>query len=270
MHLSRNTTRGMLLASGVTVLAAGAALAQGPPGGGGGGGPMAAMQKWREQHKYTFKLRAMLTNGIMELERDKATALKPDQAKKTLAVLTPLTKKPKLNQDEARASIKKLQTAFDSRQLAAVETAVANSQRRMGGGRRPGGGPGMGGPGGGGPPGGGGGPRPGGGGPPGGFGGPGGGGPPGGPGGPGGGFNAAAMKDFNPFNPQKGSFGYERNLERNQKLVSFLQARAAGKKAVLEMPRGFGGGRGGPGGGPGGFGGPRPGGAPRPGAPPTR
>lgn len=265
MHLSRNATRGMILASGATVLAAGAALAQGPPG--GGGPNMAAMQQWRDQHKFTFKLRAMLTNGIMELERDKATALKPAQATKTLAVLVPLTKKPKLNQDEARASIKKLQAVFDSRQLTSVETAVTASQRRMGGGRRPGGGPGGGGPGGGGPPGGFGGPpggRPGGG-PPG--GGPGGG--PGGRGGPGGGFNAAAMKDFNPFNPKKDSFGYERNVDRNQKLITFLKARAAGKEAKLEMPSGFGGrggpGRGGPGGGPGGFGGPGRGG---PGAPP--
>jgi hypothetical protein len=77
------------------------------------------------------------------------------------------------------------------------------------------------------------------------------------------------MKNFNPFNPQKDSFGYERNKERNDKLVSFLQARSSGKKATLDIPVGFGGRRGGgPGGGPGGFGGPRPGGAPgAPGAP---
>ena len=234
----------MLLAGAVAMLPASAALAQ--QGGGPGVFNPQAMAKWSDQHKYTFQLRTMLTNGVSECERSKSTQLKPAQAKQILAVLTPLTKKPKLTQDEAKANIQKLQRVFNARQLAAVDKSIQAGSRR--------GGPGGGGPGGGGPRAGG---PPGGGGP--GAGGPGGRGP--GGGGPGGSagnrprFDPARMKNFNPFNPEKSSPMYDRTLRRNKSLTTFLQARAAGKMdAKLDMPRGFGGGPGGgrPGGGSGG------------------
>lgn len=269
--------RSAILALCAGTLVAGAAIAQGPPGGGGPGGPggfdRAAFMKFREQHKYSFQLRTMVRNGLQEVERSKSTQLKPAQAKQVLAVITPWKSKPKMTQEEAKASIQKLQKVFDTKQLAAVDKAIQQSQRPRGGG------PGGGGPGGGGPGGPGGGAP--GGGAPGGFpagprpGGPGG---PGGSGGPGGGrtFDFNKMKNFNPFNPSKESPRYQRDKESIDKVFAFLNARAAGKTATLELPSfgGFGGGRGpgGPGGGrgpggPGGGSGDRPGGA-RPGGRP--
>jgi hypothetical protein len=241
-----------LLVLSVTGLSASAVLAQGPPGGGGPGGfNFAAMQKWRDQHKYTFQLQTTVTRGIQEMERSKGTELKPAQAKQLLAVLTPYRKQPKMTQDQAKAGIQKIQRILDQKQLTAVDRAIKASERRRGGGPGgPGGAPGGGAPGGGGP------------GAPGGVrpGGPGGpGGSPGGPGGRAGGrgFDPARMQNFNPFNPDKSSpFGQSR-AERNEKLFAFLSARAAGKAAKLDLPQGFGGR-----GGPGGPGGPRPG-APR-------
>jgi hypothetical protein len=229
----------LLLAVPLAGAIATAALAQ---QGAGGGGGFSQFAKFRDQHKYTFQLQTMVTGGLMEMERSPSTKLKAAQAKQVLTVLNPLRKQPKLTQDQARASIQKLQKAFDTKQLTAVDRAIKSSQRRMAGGGRPGGG-GPGGPGGGGP--GGGGP---------GFGGgrPGGGGP-GGPGGrSGGGFDINRMKNFNPFNPDKASPRYERSKERNDRLFAFLSARAAGKDAKLDIPQGRGGGPGGPGGRPGG------------------
>jgi len=249
----------VILSALLAALPAGVVLAQGPGGGGGGGG-FAAFQKWRDQHKYTFQLRTMLTGGLAECERSKNTELKPAQAKSILAVLTPLRKQPKLTQDQAKGAIQKLQKVFDAKQLAAVDRSVQASQQRRGGF----GGPGGGGPGGGGPGGPGGAGRPPGGGGPGGPGGPGGAGRPPGGGGPGGGgppaFDPAAMKDFNPFNPDKKSPMYDRQKERNDKLFEFLTARSTGKAAKFEMPSfgGPGGGPGRPGGPGGGAGGPRP------------
>ncbi len=235
------STRATLLAVCLTTLSAGATLAQGPGGPGGGG--FGAFQKFRDQHKYTFQLSTTLRSGLTEMERSKSTQLKPAQAKQLLGVLTPLRKKPKLTQEEAKSTIQKVQKVFDARQLSAVDKAIQASQRRRGGGG-PGGGPGGGGPGGpgGGAPGGSGAGRPGGGGP-------------GGPGGPGGGrpaFDFNAMKNFNPLNPDKKNPRYERNKEMNDKLFGFLTARAAGKTATLDLPS-FGDrrGPGGPGGGSG-------------------
>lgn len=221
----------LMLVSSFAVLPAASAIAQPPPG---GGFNFSAFQKWRDQHKYTFQLRTMVTGGIAECERSKSTQVKPPQAKQILSILTPLTKKPKLKQEEAKAAIQQVQRVFDARQLAAVDRAVQASTRRRGGGPggggpgggAPGGGPGAGGPGGG---------RPGG----------------GGPGGGRGGFDPARMQNFNPFNPDKSSPMGARQVERNEKLFGFLKARAAGKMDTkFDVPT-FG-----PGGGPGG----RPGG----------
>ena len=214
-------------------LVAGAAYAQGGPPG-GGNSPFA---KFREQHKMTFQLQTSATRGLAECERAKDTSLKPAQAKQLLGIFTPLKSKPKLTQEDAKAALQKFQKAMDPKQLAVVDRTIQDSQRRgMGGGGPPGGGPPGGGAPGGGAPGGG---------PPGAR--------PGGPGGPGGAggfpaFDPAKAKNFNPFNPVQGSFGYERNIGRNKALFTFLTARAANKPAKLDLPRGFGGGGGRPGG----------------------
>jgi hypothetical protein len=207
----------------------------GPGGGSPGGGGMAAFQKFREQHKYTFQLTRML-RGMNELDKDSATALTQPQAKSVLAVLKPWQTKPKMTQDDAKKVMKGIKAVLTSRQLNALSRV---QDRGFGGGGRggPGGGPGGGGPGGGGfggPPGGG----PGGGGPGGGgFGGPPGGGPggggPGGGGGRGGGrrFDPATMKNFNPLltKADANSPFASRRVERNKRMFAALEARASGK-----------------------------------------
>lgn len=219
MHRARLTKHGLLagaVLAAFTLVAAVCASAQPPAG----GFNPAAFQKFREQHKYTFQLRTTVTAGFTELERMKSTQLTPDQAKKILSVLTPLRKQPKLTQDQAKATIQKLQKVLTQRQLAAIDRVL---QRAPAFGRRPGG------PGAGGPPGGPGGP---------GMGAPGAG-RPGQPGGPGAGarprFDPTRMQNFNPFNPAKDSPRYADEKERNDKLFAFLSARAAGKAAKLEL-----------------------------------
>lgn len=173
------------------------------------GGPNPAFMKWREQHKNTFQLRTMLGTGIVECERAQSTEIKPAQAKQLLAIVNPLRKQPKLTQDQAKAAIGKVKKLLDTRQLTAMDKAITDSQRRRGG---PGGAPGGGAGGPGGAPGGG---------------APGGNRPP---------FDAAKMKDFNPFNPDKSSPMYERTKERNDALFAFLEARSAGKPAKMNFP----------------------------------
>jgi hypothetical protein len=183
-----------------------------------------AFAKFREQHKYTFQLRTMVTGGVVECERSPATKLKKEQAQKLLGVLTPLQKKPKLTQDEAKAAIKQVVKIYDAKQLSLVDKAIQQSARRRGGGGGPGGGGAS-------------------------AGGPGGG--SGGRSGPGGStgnrppFDPAKAKNFNPFNPTKDSPGYERNVDRNKRLFAFLKSRAAGKDAKLDLPTGRGPGGGG-------------------------
>jgi len=206
------------LLAGILLLGCGIALAQDARPN------FEAFRKFREQHKYTFQLRTMVTAGLMEIERSKSTQLKPEQAKKILEILTPLQKQPKLTQEQAKQAIHKLQKVLDQRQLAAVDRVL---QRR----------PGMGGP----------------------PGGPGGAPGPGGPGGPGamgpgrpprqgapaGGpsaanrprFDPTKMQNFNPFNPSPQSPMYQMEKEQNDRLFSFLKARAAGKAATLELRR---------------------------------
>jgi len=183
-----------------------------------------AFTKFRDQHKYTFQLRTMVTSGMMECERSPATKIKPAQAKQFLTVLKPLRTQPKLTQDQAKAAIQKVQRIYEAKQLAAVDKAIQQSRNRRGGG---GGSPG------------------GGGGAPGAGGRPGGGGPPGGSTGARAPFDPNKLKNFNPFNPKKDGFGgergYERNVQRNKSLFSFLEARAAGKAAKLDIPSGPGG-----------------------------
>jgi hypothetical protein len=235
-----------LTGAAVLGLAGSVALAQGPPGGGG----TSPFARFREQHKMTFQLQTMVTRGLTECERSKNTELKPAQAKQLLSVLNPWKTKPKMTQEEARATIQQVQKIFEAKQLTAIDKAIQEWQRRMsGGGGPPGGGGGA--PGGGAP--GVGAPRPGG--APG-AGGPGGGRPP---------FDPAKAKNFNPFNPAKDSPMYDRSKARNDKLFAFLATRASGKGGTLDLPQFGRPGGGGPGGAPGAPGaagaGPKPGGA---------
>jgi hypothetical protein len=218
------------------------AVAQGPPGGPGGPGGgfnRAAMEKFREDHKYTFQLTRML-RGFEELNKDASTALTATQAKGVLTLLKPWQTKPKMTQDDAKNLMKGIKKQLTVKQLNALSRV---QDRGFGGGRGgPGGGPGGGG-GFGGPPGGpGGGPAGGGfGGPPGGpGGGPAGGGfrGPGGQGGPGGGrrFDPAAMKNFNPLLVQADPNNrfQQRRVERNKRLFAMLAQRASGKTATAK------------------------------------
>src|SRR5437762_13877349 len=90
--------RSLVLPALVVAATASAALAQNPQ-----------FQKFREQHQYTFQLQTMLLNGIVECEKQKPTEIKPEQAKKLLAALTPLRSQPKLKQDTAKAKIQEIQ-----------------------------------------------------------------------------------------------------------------------------------------------------------------
>src|ERR1700693_989575 len=89
-------------------------LAQGPggPGGPGGGGMdpalRAKMQKYMDQAKNHMKLGQMV-RGIQELDKDKATALKPAQAKQLLAIVKPWQSKDKMTEDQAKSAIISIQ-----------------------------------------------------------------------------------------------------------------------------------------------------------------
>lgn len=198
-----------------------------PAAGAGGGNPSAfreQMTQFREEHKYTFQLTG-LVGGIDRMERDGKNKLTAAQAKQILGILQPLRAQPKLTQDQAKETIRALQPILTMDQRTEVGTLSA---RRGGGGNRGGGTGGPGGSGGGfGGPGGGGQGGPGGGA----QGGPGSGGP-GGPGAQGrsGGnrppFDPAAMKDFNPFNPQSGGMGGPRAAARWDEFFKTLEATA--------------------------------------------
>lgn len=189
--------RTFLLVTTLATSSVGAALAQ------ESGFNPSAFAKFREQHKYTFQLLTTTTRGFTECERSQGSRIKPDQAKRVLALLTPLSKQPKLTQDDAKAAIQKLQRVFDAKQLTAVDKAIKMAaQTRVGGGAPGGGAPAGGAPGGA--------PRP--------------------------AFDPAKAKNFNPFNPQPGTPRYEARKESNAKLFAFLEARAAGKDAKLDLP----------------------------------
>jgi hypothetical protein len=169
------------------------------------------MQKFRDQHKFHFQVGNMINRGFPELEKDKATAVTPAQAKQILAALEPWKTKSKMTADEAKGLIKSIQKPLTEKQRAVLAKLP---QRGFGGGRPPGGG---GGPGGAGPGGQGGsqGARQGG----------------GGGGGGGRGFDINQMKNFNPFltkadpsNPMS-----TRRVDRAKYTYAALAARAANK-----------------------------------------
>jgi len=189
----------------LVVLIAATSVAQGP--GGQGGGQWSQM---REKYKYTSQLMQM-TQHIAIIDRDSKYTLTKAQAKKVLGVLQPLRKKPKLTQDEAKATLKKLKPIFTVKQLNAMAKIKPPSRGPRTGGGYSGG---QGGPGGG-PPGGG---------------------PPGGgqPGANRPSFDPNAMKDFNPFCSKvkaDDEFAARRARRWNQ-FFTAMDNKAKGKKTV--------------------------------------
>ena len=200
LKLSRVIIASLLL----VLLSAAAGLAQGPGGppppmGGQGGGQWSQM---RERSKYTVQLMQM-TRHIMEIDKDPKYTLTKAQAKKVLVVLQPLRKKPKLTQDEAKSTLKKLKPIFTVKQLNAM--AKIKPPHR---------GPGM---------------------PGGGYGGPGGG-PPGGgqPGANRPSFDPNAMKDSNPFysKVKAGDEFAARRAKRWNEFFTAMDNKAKGKKTT--------------------------------------
>lgn len=93
---------------------------------------------FRERHKYTFQLMQMVRH-IQEIDKDKKYALKPEQAKKVLAILKPLRDKPKLTQDQAKQALKDLKAVFTVAQLNAMARIKPRFEQRRDGppGQRP-------------------------------------------------------------------------------------------------------------------------------------
>ena len=213
-----------LLASG-----AGSAFAQGGFGGGGGGfgggappspAVMAKMQEYRkfgESHP-NYRTLSRTIRAVGEMDKDPATKITKDEAKKMLVVIKPWMAKPVMKDDDAKAVNNQLAKLLSLPQIKKM-AALASQQGGRGGGR-PGGGGGQGGPGGGG-----------------GFGGGagGGGGRPGGAGGPGGGGGRGDMskmpspKEYNPLNVNSypNSPMSQRGKQRITDFLTMLKQRAA-------------------------------------------
>jgi len=102
-----------------------------------------AWQKWRENHKNISKLTTTLA-ALRELEKDKATELKKDQAKKILSIFNEWKDKPAMTDEQAQQVNKKISDLMSDGQLQAIATAPNPMQGGRGfgggaGGQRPGG-----------------------------------------------------------------------------------------------------------------------------------
>ena len=221
--------RKSLMTMTVTMLLAGSAMAQPPGGGGPPGGFMASLppaaqakmkawRTWRDNHK-NFQQLTSTIRAISEMDKEPATKLTKDQAKKIMAVVAPWQAKPVMTDDQARAVTNGIAKVLNNTQIkkyAALQAAGGRGGWGGGGGRGGAGGA-MGGPGGGGPPGGGGG-----------FGGPPGG---GGAGGGRGSFDFTKMsdpKEYNPLNPASYPVSpmSERSKQRVTDFMKLLKTRA--------------------------------------------
>ena len=161
------------------------------------GGDPSAMRERRDQfrteHESTFRLTRLVEN-IGRLDTEGKHPLTKQQAKDTLAILTPLRTQEKLTQDDAKETIRALQKVLTIDQR--TEISQMPEQRWGGGGQ---GGPG----------------------------GPGGARPGGGNVSPGGqrpSFDPAAMKNFNPLNPSSGMGG--RGAAHMDNFFQTLEAKA--------------------------------------------
>ncbi len=223
MKINFRTLSALALAT-ATFSLSGVAMAQ-PPGGAGGFQPtpemMAAfkkMQVWRESHKNITQLNQTM-RAIMDMDKEPATKLTKDQAKKMWTAVGSWQSKPVMTDEQAREVLKQITMPLNTTQLKKYAAIQAESASRRGGwggggGGRPGGGaPGGGAPGGGGGFGGGGG-RPGG-------GAPGGSGRPWDP-------SKMQMKEYNPLNVSSyPDFMKERGGKRTTEFINLLKTRAA-------------------------------------------
>ena len=146
----------------------------GGPGGAPGGGfqmspaaqaKMQSWRKWRDSHK-NLGLLTRTVRGVEEVDKDPATKITKDEAKKMLAVIKPWMSKPVMKDADALTVNTQLNKILTLPQIKKMASMMAPQGGRGGGqgggGGRPGGGGGgfgggQGGPGGGGRPGGGGG-----------------------------------------------------------------------------------------------------------------
>ena len=204
------TVRTALVAIAAVALANGVAHAQGGfPGGGSGGPPpemmkkFQAMRQWFDTHKNVRQVSTTF-GAFAELDKEPATKVSKDQAKKVLAIVNAWQSKPVMSNDQAGTVSKELAGTMTMTQLKKMATMKGPG---MGGGRgggmgggRPGGGGGMGG---------------------------------GRPGGGGGGFNAASIpdpKEYNPLSPKTfwNSPWKDRTISRFNSTLTLLKSRAAG------------------------------------------
>lgn len=120
------TLNRILALTTLTLLIAGACLAQGQ-----GGGQSSA---FREEHKYTFQLMQTVRH-IGDIDKDPKYTLSPAQAKQVLAVMKPIRAKSKLTQDQAKQALKDLKKIFTVAQLNAMaKIKTPAGQHRMGSG----------------------------------------------------------------------------------------------------------------------------------------
>lgn len=89
--------------------------------------------QFREEHKFTFQL-IRVAGGLQRLERTNYP-LSPEQAQRILAVLTPLQKKPKLSQEDARTAMKAVLSVLTVDQRTAMAEQPQRRRRRPGGGQ---------------------------------------------------------------------------------------------------------------------------------------
>lgn len=93
---------------------------------------MEAWTKFRDQHKNTQQLSG-LVRGMSRLQEE-GKPLDAKQSKAAVAILEPLSKKPKLTQDEARKAQMALQKTLTAAQLNTISRARTQDRQRMGGG----------------------------------------------------------------------------------------------------------------------------------------
>lgn len=98
----------------------------------GGSNMRERFTQFREEHRYTFML-MQSAGGIGRLEEGQTHVLSAAQAKQLLAVLTPLRSKPTLTQDEAKDTIKAIQSILTAEQREAISTMRPERDRQQGG-----------------------------------------------------------------------------------------------------------------------------------------
>jgi hypothetical protein len=134
-----------------SLMAMGATGVQAQPPGGGFNMPpemkakIAALTKWRDQHKNVSSLQTTL-RGIETINKEPETQLNKQQSAKLLTIINAWKSKPDMTEDQAKDVQKQVTGMLNDKQLKRLN---APGMGGFGGGMRPGGGrPGGGGPGG--------------------------------------------------------------------------------------------------------------------------